>query len=324
MRPDPSDSHDKPWLSVILPVHCGERWLGDTLDSLAAQPIRDFECIAIDSSPDEGTQNLLATYADRLQIYLHKRPDLEHWRSKTNFGFSVARAPYVAMLHQDDYWLPTRAELLRDWLAAAPEAVMHLHPSYVVDAKGHPLGIWRCPLPSDGTPAPSDLLIERLLVQNFISVPAPVIRREAYLAVGGLDETLWYTGDWDLYLKLARHGHDVYHDDPLSCFRIHGQSLTVTGSKGAGHFEAQMRHVLTAHLDALPLERLCHVLPRAVASIEVNAALAAAANGHPSGVLRALAAIMRLGPVGAARYLRDSRLSERVLPRLRARLSGSM
>lgn len=314
----------QPWLSVVMPVHCGERWLGATLESLARQPIRDFECIVIDSSPDSGTRDLVASYAEWLHLRIYVRPDLEHWRSKTNFGFSVANAPYVSMLHQDDYWLPGRTPLLRDWLAAAPQAVMHLHPSYIVDAKGRQLGLWRCPLPSDGMPAPSEVVLERLLVQNFISVPAPVILRDAFLRVGGLDEALWYTGDWDLYLKLARCGHVIYHAEPLSCFRIHGQSLTVTGSRGMHHFEEQMRHVLRNHLDAIPLERLSEVLPRALASIEINKALAAANNGELSSVLRAFGTLMRLGPRGAHDYLRDSRLMDRMLPRLRARLSGAM
>jgi hypothetical protein len=307
-----------------MPTHCGEKWLGDTLDSLVAQSVRGFECIVIDSSPDSGTRDLLATYADRLDLEIHIRPDLDNWRSKTNYGFRVARAPVVSMLHQDDYWLPGRTALLHDWLAAQPQAVMHLHPSFIIDGKGRRLGTWRCPLPHDGAPVPAGMLLERLLVQNFISVPTPAIRRDAYLSVGGLDEALWYTGDWDLYLKLARSGDVVYHAEPLSCFRIHGQSLTVTGSRGALDFEGQMRQVLNAHVAALPEGRREAVLPTAHASITVNAALAAANNGQVSAVFRALAAILQLGPLRAMRYLRDSRLVDRVVPRLRARLVGGL
>jgi hypothetical protein len=316
---------DQPaWLSVVIPTHCGEQWLSDALDSLAAQPIRDFECVVVDSSPDSGVRDLVATYADRLRIYFYVRPDLEHWRAKTNFGFEVASAPFVSVLHQDDYWLPTRAGLLRNWLAAAPNAVMHLHPSFIVDGKGRQLGTWRCPLPSNGMPAPNNIILERLLVQNFISVPAPVVRREAFLAVGGLDERLLYAGEWDLYLKLARSGSVVYHAETLSCFRIHTQSLRMPASNGIVHFEQQMRQVLQSHLDAVPMERLSDLLPRALTSIEVNTALAEAHNGDITGVLRAMAAIMRLGPKRAMQYLRDSRLVDRLLPRLRARMAGAL
>ena len=52
------------------------------------------------------------------------------------------------------------------------------------------------------------VVVERLLVQNFISMPAPLFSREAAIRVGGLDEDLWYTADWDFWLKLAAVGQD--------------------------------------------------------------------------------------------------------------------
>ncbi len=308
-----------------MPTHRGERWIGDTLESLSTQSERGFECVVIDSSPDSGTRDLIARYAEAphgLDLKFHIRPDLEHWRSKTNFGFQVARAPFVSMLHQDDFWLPDRAAHLRRWLQERPDAVMHLHPSHIVDANSKRLGTWRAPLPTG--PVPSDLLIERLLVQNFISVPAQAIRRDAYLAVGGLDESLWYTGDWDLYLKLARAGQFVYHPDVLSCFRIHGQSLTVSGSKSADDFAQQLRGVLAAHEDAVRPERRQAVLRRARASNQVNVALAAANQGDWQDAARAVGAVLQLGPRDAAAYLRDSRIVERVWPRLKARLAKTL
>ena len=61
------------------------------------------------------------------------------------------------------------------------------------------------------------MLIERLVVQNFIGIPAPTIRRDAYLSIGGLDDALWHTADWDQYLKLAAIGSVYYHSRPLAC-----------------------------------------------------------------------------------------------------------
>jgi hypothetical protein len=55
----------------------------------------------------------------------------------------------------------------------------------------------------------------------------------------------------------------------------------------------------------------------------VNCELAEAAGGSAKALLRAIAAILFLGPLQAPRYLRDSRVLERVLPRVRARLAGS-
>jgi glycosyltransferase involved in cell wall biosynthesis len=136
------------WLSVVIPVHDGERWLSDALQSLVAQEQSDtIDCVVVDSSPGEGTAALVSSYRDRLRIRIFRRPDLEHWRSKTNFGFEQALATHVSMLHQDDFWLPGKASVMRAWMKAEPHAVMYLHPSIVVDERGKALGTWTCPLP---------------------------------------------------------------------------------------------------------------------------------------------------------------------------------
>jgi glycosyltransferase involved in cell wall biosynthesis len=322
MSQAPPDSADAPpWLSIVMPTHQGERWLGATLDSLAAQSVRGFECLVIDSSPDDATLDLARSYDDRLTMRFFKRPDLNHWRSKTNFGFQEARAAHVCMLHQDDFWLPGRGEAVRRWIAAAPDIAVHLHPAQFVDASGRRLGLWTCPLPAGGAPISRDLLLRRLLVQNFISVPTPTIRRDAFLAVGGIDEALWYTGDWDLYLKLAALGAFAYHREVLCSFRIHGDSLTMTGSRDPRDFEAQMQSVLAAHIGQVAPAERAGVLKQARASIRINSTLAASGGNRIGPGLSALGAILGLGPRRAFEYLRHSRLAERVFPRLRAGLA---
>jgi len=46
-------------------------------------------------------------------------------------------------------------------------------------------------------------VLQRLIVQNFLAVPAPLFRRELALQAGGMDESLWYAADWDLWLNLS-------------------------------------------------------------------------------------------------------------------------
>src|SRR5207248_1454282 len=140
-----------------------------------------------------------------------------------------------------DLWLPDRSIELQTWLSSRPDAVMHLHPCYIIDETGKRLGLWRCPLPADGDAVPAQLFYQKLLVQNFIGIPTPTIRRNAYLRIGGLDEALWYTADWDLYLNIAAIGDIHYHSIPLACFRIHKNSLTVLGSRDIEDFRKQHR-----------------------------------------------------------------------------------
>lgn len=313
---------ERPWLSVAMPIHRGARWLGATLDSLAAQDCTGVELLILDSTEDKSCARIVERFADRLAIRYEHMPDLKSWTAKTNLAVERATAAHVSILHQDDLWLPQRAKDVRGAIAAFPDAVMLLNPSYIVDEHGRRLGLWRCPLPHDRPLRAADIA-ERLLVQNFISIPAPVIRREAWIAGGGMDESLWYTPDWDLYLKVATLGTTVYRRAASTAFRVHGSSLTVSGSRNRSDFEAQLNTVLERHIGQVPAARRPQVRRRASVSIAVNCELAEAAGGSAKALLRAIAAILFLGPLQALCYLRDSRVLERALPRVRARLAGN-
>jgi hypothetical protein len=252
-----------------------------------------------------------------------RRPDMAPWQTKTNLAVTLAAADHVCILHQDDLWLPGRVQSLCRWLSIAPDAVLHLAPTEIIDRHGRSLGRWRCPLPP-GRLLAAEFLLERLMVQNFISVPAPVFRKDAWHAAGGMDDQLWYTADWDIWAKLASAGPVIYHDEVTTAFRIHGGSLTMTGSRSADDFHQQMRTVLDRHLDRLPEPRKSLVEPVARTSINVNTLLATASTGRSAPLLEAVRRMLSLGPSGIKRYLRDSRLHERVLPRLRARMAGAL
>jgi glycosyltransferase involved in cell wall biosynthesis len=311
----------EPWLSVIMPTHCGEPWIDASLRSLAAEPLEGIEVLVLDSSPTSATRDIARSYSDRLDLSVFERRDLLMWHAKTNLGVEIARSNHICWLHQDDLWLPGRAAAVRTWIDAATDASLHLAPSAIIDRHGRKLGVWRCPLPASGE-LRSALVTERLLVQNFVSAPAPVFRRDAWLACGGLDKDLWYTADWDIWLKLAASGPVYYHDQVTTSFRIHGGSLTVTGSRDIADFANQMRIVLDRHMPR-PGLRSMDVERAAQASIAINIALASAAGGDLSLLWRAVSEVLRLGPAGIRRYLRDSRIVDRVVPRVRAKLWGA-
>jgi glycosyltransferase involved in cell wall biosynthesis len=310
------------WLSVIVPSHNGQRWLFTALQSIGAQKERGIEVIVIDSSAEDTSLAIAESFSTQFAVRALRRPDLLSWMAKTNFGVGQAKGNWICMLHQDDLWLPNRSTELRNWLSSQPAAVMHLHPCYIVDEVGRRLGLWRCPLPDDRSPVPAQLLYERLLVQNFIGIPTPAIRRDAYLTAGGLDRELWYTADWDLYLKIASIGNICYHSIPLACFRVHKNSLTVLGSRDIQDFRKQHIAIIDRHIHKLIPSSRTATLRLSEASIEVNVALAAAAAGKLGEISKAMRSLLFLGPAGIARYLSYSRIVDRALPRLRAAVAG--
>jgi GT2 family glycosyltransferase len=312
-----------PWLSVLMPVHAGSAWLAETLESVAGEPHDGVELVILDSTPDDSCERIARAYEGQLSIRYRRTPEIVSWTAKTNLAAREARGPYLSMLHQDDLWLSGRIADVQRATSKWPAAILFLNPSRIIDDKGRSMGLWRCPLPADILLEPARL-IEHLLVQNFVAIPAPVISRQAWLDVGGMDDSLWYTADWDLYLKLASQGVTIYSDVVTTAFRIHHDSLTVRGSRDDMAFRAQMDSVIDRHALYVPAESRARLVKTARASATVNAALAAVAHGQPLAVASAAWALMTLRPTEVVRYLRDSRLHERLLPRVRAKLAGSL
>ena len=156
-----------------MPSYRGEQWIGAALLSLAGESTDGIEVLLIDGSPTSATRDIAAAFSDRLRLRIIDRPDLASWHVKTNAGVHLAESAHICWLGVDDTWLPGRAAAARAWIRSAPDAPLHLGPSSIIDRLGRRLGVWRCPLPSKAA-VPSAMVLERLLVQNFIAAPAPV------------------------------------------------------------------------------------------------------------------------------------------------------
>ncbi len=309
-----------PWLSVIMPTYNGGPFLAQALASIELQRDDQIEVVAIDDGSSDDTLAILYTHSRRLPLRVIRRARRGNWAANTNYGLSVARGEYACFLHQDDLWLPNRLCHLRPLLAGPGRPTLLLHPTWYIDAWGRNVGLWRCPLRAGTYTAGT--IVERLLVQNFIAVPAPVFTRAAALRVGGLDERLWYTADWDFWLKLAACGPTVYYPRPLAAFRVHALSQTACGVARADEMRGQIEVVLQRHLAAWEAGHpgRGEVGRTARLSLEVNHALACCAHGRRPDWLGLLGRFLALGPSGWWRFFRDSRIIERVSARLRARV----
>ena len=179
---------------------------------------------------------------------------------------------------------------------------------------------WTLDLPIFGkAPCRSNLFIERLLIQNFIAIPSPVFRRSAVIDSGGLDEALWFSADWDLWLRLGALGPVRFIAETLSAFRIHPASQTAARKLLPNEWEQQLTKVFAEHLQSWPITGKLRASVERVGmtSIAVNSALAAASRGESTKYSTVLLQLLALGPLGWHRYLRDSRIVQRVQSRLK-------
>jgi glycosyltransferase involved in cell wall biosynthesis len=107
-----------PLISCIIPVFNGERYLGQSLDSILAQTYRPIEVIVIDDGSTDGTRQLVASYGDRVRYFW--QPNAGPPRAR-NFGLRLAQGEFVAFLDADDLWQPDKLSLQMARFRERPE-----------------------------------------------------------------------------------------------------------------------------------------------------------------------------------------------------------
>ncbi len=313
-------SHPEPWLSVIIPTYQGVAYLDEAFRSLAAQDDPEgLEVWVVDDGSVDGTREIIQTWSDRLPM---ETLYLEHggnWVQSTNRAVAKARGNWISLLHQDDVWASNRMAVLRQLAASHEDVNFILHPATFIDDRGRAIGCWRCPLPSDRGLTPAEVL-PRLAVQNFVPIVSPMVKRSLVAQVRPMDETLWYFADWDYWLRLSSKARIIYTKQPLGFFRIHAHSQTAQRTRDmeevGRQFDVVQERVLADA--AFPPGR--KESARRMWTFARAFYLWMLAGWHGKGVVtfgQVFRAGLRIGPVGWFRYLRDSRLLDRVIPRVR-------
>ncbi len=307
-----------PWLSVVVPTYNGARYLKDTLESLMAQTEQEFEVLLIDDGSADNTEALAKSYVDKLPIRILRTERTGSWTENTNRALCEARGEFISILHQDDTWLPNRIEVLRTTYKHFPKARVIVHNAEFIDEQSVHRGCWTCPFHNSTEYLDGAYILERLFIQNFLAVPAVTFKRSTLQDTGTFDPSLWYTGDWDMWLRLAEMGNWIFVPKVLASFRIHRTSQTLLGSDSVSDYDKQYKAITARHS-----QMICRhvkdpekVLALAELSSEINLFLMQLYKKSfiPSKTL--IIAFWRSGTRGFLRYLYYSRLVERIKSRL--------
>ena len=301
-------------ISVIIPTFNGGQFLEEALNGLLVQTSPIHEAILVDDGPTDNTRKIIDNFKSKLPIKAFYKEKSGNWVAATNVGLTHASGDYISILHQDDLWLPNRVAVLTEILRTHPELNVIVHPSWFIGPNGKTVGTWNLPFGNKQRPIASVEILNKLIIQNFISMPAPLISRRALETIGGLDETLWYTADWKLWLSLARLEKWIYHPLPLTCFRIHRNSQTISGGQSVQSYAEQLHNVQDPLLDGF-FGKKTRTLARF--NTEVNLALIHILFSQPYQWFGLVLKFIALGPYGWHQFFSISRIHERLTARLR-------
>lgn len=177
-----------------MPIGAWHPLLPAALRSLAIQNA-DIRLAILDASGDDRVRKALD---DSGMDFAFRREGPDGGQSAAIAeGWRNTQSDILGWLNVDDLLMPGALSLALDQFEAHPDAAAIFGDSVIIDDAGAIFGI-------HGQVADVD---DHISVVNCISQPSCFFRRAAVEDVGGLDETLGYSMDWDLWIRMQRAGH---------------------------------------------------------------------------------------------------------------------
>jgi len=224
-------------VSVIIPFYNREKYIDEAIQSVLAQTLKPLEIIIVNDCSRESSRKYLDRFADVCTIVdLKKNVGLAGSR---NAGIRAARGRFIALLDDDDIWMPEKLAVQRKYMEEHPECTM-VHSrvcAFYTNAPDHIFGRFDPWQP---------MSLAQALRDEYWAVPSTMMFRTAAIcAIDGFDQRFRECEDRDFLIRICAAGYRVEGiPEPLIRFRrtFHGSLSEQYWTMFRAHFRVVWKH----------------------------------------------------------------------------------
>lgn len=207
-----------PLISVVIPNYNRAHLLEGVVESVVKQEYQNIEIIIVDDCSTDNSIEVLTQLSNKIpNLFFYQVPENQGANACRNKGVQLSKGEYIAFLDSDDYFLPDKLTKQFTIFEAYPEV------GFVVtgfDAKTI------VTLPEGFIP-----LAETVKQNNLGGFSTLMVKKSAFLEVGGLDTDLLSCQDWDLFLKLLQHHKGYKIAENLVIYEAQADSISKNSTK---------------------------------------------------------------------------------------------
>lgn len=215
-------------VDVIVTCYNYGQYIDECLTAVVGQSYGDFNIWLIDNASTDNTQELAQHWEKRdSRVNYIKNDQNIGFHGSVKKAMAATSAELVVILPVDDLWAPDFLASTVTALNEYPEIAM----AYTrwstfkdVGGKRQQLGTMYIPHERSGVVNDRDLLVG----YNWIPLSFGVFRRECFMQVDGIKESLSQLGDYDLWLRMSARWPFFYCDRLLGHIREHEQNWSKT------------------------------------------------------------------------------------------------
>lgn len=217
-------------ISIVTASLNQGRFLGSCIDSIIDQDYDNIEHIVVDPGSSDASRDVIASYDTQVVTILE--PDTGP-PDGLNKGFARATGDVFGYLNADDLLLPGALRFVADYFTRHPNVDVMCGHAQVVDAESEVLRR----VFSDGFSLRAVAYGACVTIQ-----PSTFFRRSVFERAGGFNVQNLSNWDGELLVDMALVGARIARANRvLSCYRVHGESITGTGRLAAAHKEYSNR-----------------------------------------------------------------------------------
>jgi hypothetical protein len=204
-------------ISVVIPCYNHAHYLPLAVESVLAQTRPPEEIVVVDDGSTDETAAIAARYAPRARHLWRPNGGLSAAR---NTGIAATTGELLAFLDADDMWRPEFLAQLSRALDEHPAAGVVHCAARCVDRDGQ----W---LPQTAAhPIAPQRVHDALIEGNYLPAHSVLLRRACLDAVGGFDESMRASEDWDMWLRLSARFAVIGIPAVLALYRTHGANMS--------------------------------------------------------------------------------------------------
>ena len=188
-------------VSVVIPTYKRPQGLRRLLRSIARQTFSNFEVIIVNDCPDDVACESILEESWPFELNVVSNEVNRGAPYSRNRGIGLARAELVALVDDDDEWLPEKLEKQVCQFHHDLSLGLSYTWTFVENASGERLKVYNSTI--QGYPK------QEILRECFIPSPSVVIRKSLLLRCGGFDESFPSCQDWDTWIRLIHSNAKV-------------------------------------------------------------------------------------------------------------------
>jgi len=250
-------------VSVVIPTYCRSALLCEAIESVLGQNIDRLELLVIDDGSTDDTRERVRRFGDKVRYIFQENQGLGTAR---NLGFSLAKGKYVALLDDDDWWMPRKLEIQIALLENLPDtcgvftnfSVFRSPEEIISDGirtwfdpninlstyLGSPLKLRDILDHRFGYEPDTDVYVspiyDQSLEQYFVLPSTSLIRRSSIPADLEFPKHDPICGDWEFFARLSRDSSLCFLDADTTFNRSHNDSHRLTRTKMISQIELRI------------------------------------------------------------------------------------